>query len=187
MKKRKDFKEAQDELATSKLVFLDESGFRLGTPPHYGWAPRGESSIGKAVKGHWKTVTMIGAIALDGFRGMMTIDAGTTVDVFRAYIDQVLIPKLNPGDIVVMDNLSTHKNKDIVATIKQAGADVLFTPPYSPEFNPIEKVWSKLKACMHRLDTITRDKFDAAVNTAMDTISLDDIRAWVRGAGYSIT
>jgi len=140
----------------------------------------------QAVKGRWETLTMIGAIALDGFCGLMTVDSGTTVDVFKAYVSKILIPCLKPGDIIVMDNVLTHKNKEVIELIKKAGAKVCFTPPYSPEFNSIEKVWSKLKAFLHHIDTVTRDKFDGAGNLAMDTISIDDISAWTTGAGYLI-
>jgi transposase len=132
-------------------------------------------------------MTMIGAIALNGFRGFMTIDAATDADVFRAFVTCELVPNLCKGDVVVLDNLGVHKNADVLSMIRDAGADVLFLPPYSPEYNPIEKTWAKMKALMRRLDTLTREKFDAAVARAMDAISLDDIRAWVEYAGYDLT
>jgi transposase len=129
---------------------------------------------------------MIGAIALDGFRGFMTVNAPTSTDVFEAFVKQQLVPKLEPGDLVVMDNLSAHKGSDVLDAIRSAGATPLFLPPYSPEFNPIERLWSKLKDLVRRLSTKTRDEFDAAVRAAMDTISNDDIRAWTAFAGYDI-
>lgn len=129
---------------------------------------------------------MIGALALDGFRGFMTVDAGTAADVFRAFVEQQLVPNLRDGDIVVMDNLSAHRDADAIAAIQARGADVLFLPPYSPEFNPIEKAWAKIKDALRRLATRTRDAFDAAVATAMQTISLHDVRAWAAYAGYSL-
>lgn len=132
-------------------------------------------------------MTMIGAVALDGFRGFMTIDAATDTDVFRAFVTRELVPNLREGDIVVMDNLGVHKNADVQSKIRSAGADVLFLPPYSPEYNPIEKTWAKMKAIMRRLDTLTRENFDAAVARAMDAVSLDDIRAWIQHAGYQLT
>lgn len=129
---------------------------------------------------------MIGAVALDGWRGFMTIDAATDLDVFRAYVEQELVPTLNEGDVVVMDNLSAHKHADIVAAIQSVGADVLYLPPYSPEYNPIEKAWAKLKELIRRAVTQTREAFDRAVATAMDQISVADIRAWTQYAGYAI-
>jgi transposase len=184
--KRKQFVEAQPKLNAARLVFLDESGFRLGTPPNYGWAPVGEKSPGKATHGAWRIMTMIGAIALDGWRGFMTIDAPTDGDVFRAFVDQQLVPNLNPGDTVVMDNLAAHKRPDIVAAIRAVGADLLFLPPYSPEYNPIEKAWAKLKEILRRLATLTRDAFDDAVNEAMHHVTVDDVHAWTQYAGYAI-
>jgi transposase len=168
------------------LVFLDESGLRLGAPPNYGWAPVGEKAFGKATHGAWVTMTMIGAIALDGWRGFVTIDAATDGDVFLAFVRQQLVPNLRPGDIVVMDNLNAHKSAAVVAAIRAANADVLFLPPYSPEYNPIEKAWSKLKDIIRRQATLTRDAFDQAVAFAMSCISRADIRAWTGYAGYSL-
>jgi len=130
---------------------------------------------------------MIGAMALDGFRGLMTINSGTSADVFIAYVEQLLVPNLKPGDIVVMDNLSAHKNATVRAKIESAGCNVLFTPPYSPEFNPIEKAWAKLKDILRKRYTLTREAFDSAVADAMDAVALDDIVGWFTHCGYSVS
>ena len=161
--KRATFAAQQSSLDPTKLIFLDESGFRLGTPPNYGWAPKGEKAPGKATHGDWCTMTMIGAVALDGWRGFVTIDSATDGDVFLAYVQQQLVPQLRPGDIVVMDNLASHKSPAVIAAIRAAQAQVLFLPPYSPDFNPIEKAWAKLKDILRRLPTLSRDAFDDAV------------------------
>lgn len=184
--KRATFVAQQPSLDPTKLIFLDESGFRLGTPPHYGWAPIGEKAPGKATHGDWCTMTMLGAIALDGWRGFITIDAPTDGDVFLAYVQQQLAPRLKPGDIVVMDNLAAHKGPAVIAAIHAVGAEVLFLPPYSPEYNPIEKAWAKLKDILRRLPTLSRDAFDDAVAFAMTEISNADVRAWTAFAGYSL-
>ncbi|MEM9070129.1 MAG: IS630 family transposase [Myxococcota bacterium] len=185
--RRREFTEQQPQLEAGRLIFVDESGFRLGSPPRHGWAPRGEDSPGREVHGKWETITMIGAMALDGFRGFMTIDSGTSNDVFRAFVVHELVPNLRPGDIVVMDNLSAHKNVETRRLIENAGASVVYTPPYSPEFNPIEEAWAKLKDIIRRVQTRTRETFDAAVATALDQINQADILAWVRHAGYSVS
>ena len=130
-------------------------------------------------------MTMIGAVALDGWRSLITINAATDGDIFLAYVQQQLVPRLRPGDTVVMDNLSAHKNHAAIAAIRDANAEVLFLPPYSPEFNPIEKVWAKLKEILRRMPTLTRDVFDDAVAFAMDCNSTDDIAAWSHFSGYS--
>jgi transposase len=184
--RREGFLTAQPSLDAQRLIFVDESGFRLGSPPRFGWAPRGEDSPGKSVEGNWQTITMLGALALDGFRGFMTINAGTSSDVFLAYVQQVLAPNLHVGDIVAMDNLAAHKNGAVIEAIRAVGADVLYLPPYSPDLNPIEKAWAKLKDIVRRAGTLTRDAFDAAIAAALDAVSLDDIRGWTQHAGYSL-
>ena len=129
---------------------------------------------------------MLGAMALYGFRGFMTINAGTSTDVFHAFVEQELIPHLRPNDIVIMDNLSAHKNAQIRRMIESAGCRVIFTPPYSPEFNPIEEAWAKLKDIVRRAETRTREAFDSAVAYALDQICATDISAWVNYAGYRL-
>lgn len=187
LEKRATFVAAQSGLEATRLIFVDESGFRLGSPPNYGWAPKGEKSPGRATHGDWCTMTMIGAVALDGWRGFVTIDSATDGDVFLAYVQQQLVPQLRPGDIVVMDNLASHKSPAVIASIRAAQAQVLFLPPYSPDFNPIEKAWAKLKDILRRLPTLSRDAFDDAVAFAMNCISTADIRAWTLFSGYSLT
>jgi transposase len=183
---REAFAKKQPTLDANKLVFLDESGFRLGSPPTYGWSPLGEKAPGKATHGHWRTMTMLGAIALNGWRGMVTINAPTDGDVFLAFVRQELVKNLRPGDLVVMDNLAAHKRPDVAEAIRAVGADVLLLPPYSPDYNPIEKAWAKLKDILRRLATLTREAFDAAVAAAMDEISAEDIRGWTQHAGYAL-
>ena len=185
--RRAAFLNAQAQLEAQRLIFVDESGFRLGSPPRFGWAPRGKDSPGKSVEGNWTTITMIGAIALDGFRGFMTINAGTSADVLLAYVEQVLGPQLRAGDIVVMDNLAAHKNTAVLDAIRATGAKPLFLPPYSPDLNPIEKTWGKLKDFVRRLPTLTRSAFDSAIAAAINAVSLDDIRGWTAHAGYNLT
>jgi transposase len=159
---------------------------RLGSPTRYGWAPCGKKALGKAVHGAWKLVTMLGAIGLDGFRGFANIEAGTSSDVFRAFVLHELAPRLRPGDCVVMDNLSAHRDKAAGEAIERAGATILFLPPYSPEWNPIEKLWAKLKEFVRRKATDTRELFDAAVAEAMEAITTGDLHAWYMHCGYKI-
>jgi transposase len=185
--KREAFIALQPQFDGQRLIFLDESGFRLGSPPHYGWAPVGEKSPGRVVHGDWKSMTMIGALGLGGFKGFMTIDDATSTEVFREFIRQQLVPQLRIGDVVVMDNLNVHKDATVAMLLQQAGVEVVFLPPYSPEFNPIEKAWAKMKDLLRRANTLTRDAFDAAVSAAMASIDLDDILAWYRYAGYQVT
>ena len=185
--KRAAFLKLQPSLDPARLVFVDESGYRLGSSPRHGWAPRGEDSPGHGVHGKWETVTMIAGIGLDGFRGLMTIDAGTSTDVFKAFVTHELVPNLRAGDIVVMDNLSAHKNAEVRRLIEDAKCSVLHTPPYSPEFNPIEEAWAKLKDLIRRAKTRTRDAFDYAVAHAVEQVRKADILGWFTYAGYRLT
>ena len=116
----------------------------------------------------------------------MTVNSGTGTDVMLAYTEQVLVPNLRPGDIVVMDNLAAHHSAVVAEAIEKAGATVLFTPPYHPEFNPIEKTWAKLKDILRRWNTLTRDAFDHAVAAAMKHITATDIQGWYKHAGYQL-
>ena len=185
--KRQAFIELQPSLDPTRLVFVDESGYRLGSPPRHGWAPRGDDSVGYGVHGKWEMVTMLGAIALDGFRGFMTIDAGTSSEVFEAFVAHQLVPNLRARDIVVMDNLRAHKNAAVRSLIEASGCELLFTPPYSPEFNPIEEAWAKLKDLIRRAETRTRDAFDSAVAHAMNAVRKADIFGWFNYAGYGLS
>jgi len=181
--KREKFVELQLELDASRPVFLDESEFRLGSSPRYGSAPRGEDAPGKSVQGSWTMLT----IALDGFLGRMTVTAGTSILVFDAFVAQQLLPNLRPGDIVIMNNFSAHKNTRIPQRSFEVGCTVFFTPPDSPEFNLIEKIWMKIKDFSRRLPTLRREAFDHAVASAMENISRSDIRGWVMHAGFQLT
>jgi len=132
-------------------------------------------------------MTMLGAIGLKGFSGFMTVDAPTDAEVFRAFVQDELVPNLETGDIVVMDNLGSHRDTESIRAIRAVGADVLYLPPYSPEFNPIEKAWAKIKEIIRRADTLTREAFDTAVASAIEAISVADISAWMTHAGYQVS
>lgn len=128
---------------------------------------------------------MIGALRLDGSTACMTIEGATDTEVFRTYVEQILLPGLRPGDIVVMDNLSAHKNEPTLARMAQAGAQALFLPAYSPDFNPIEKMWSKLKAYLRKAEARTREELEDAIADALKTVTAQDARNWFASCGYS--
>lgn len=131
-------------------------------------------------------MTMMGAIGLDGFRGFATFDFATSGESFLAFIKKEVCPNLRPGDVVVMDNLAAHKVKGVREAIEAAGASVRYLPPYSPELNPIEKLWSKLKDFVRRCTTDTRESFDDAVARAMDAVTATDLAGWYRHCGYDL-
>ena len=151
-----------------------------------GRAVRGERVFDHAPAGHWCTTTMISSIRLDGSTACMTIQGPTTSEIFRIYVEQVLVPTLRPGDVVVLDNLSSHKDPDTIALIQHVGAEVLFLPPYSPDFNPIEKMWSKLKEWLRSAKARTEDTLGASIAEGLRRITPSDARGWFGSSGYSI-
>ncbi|MGO8969134.1 MAG: IS630 family transposase [Myxococcaceae bacterium] len=167
-----------------RLVFLDESGSHIGMTRDYARAPRGKRAHGRAKRNRGAATTMIGALALDGLRTMMTIEGPTTADVFEAFVDHMLIPELKEGDVVVLDNVGAHKPKRIAEKIRAAGAHVLFLPPYSPDLNPIEPCWGKLKGTLKSISATTRRALDDAIAHGMSLITPQDAAAWFHHCGY---
>lgn len=151
-----------------------------------GRAVRGERVFDHAPAGHWCTTTMISSIRMDGSTACMTIQGPTTNEIFRIYVERVLVPTLRPGDVVVLDNLSSHKDPDTLALIRFAGAEVRFLPPYSPDFNPIEKMWSKLKEWLRSAKARTEDTLGSSIAEGLRKITPSDARGWFGSCGYSI-
>jgi len=152
----------------------------------YGRAPRGERVREGAPGGHWHTLTLLGAISLAGLLATMTIESPTDGDVFVAYLEQVLCPRLQPGQVVVMDNLSAHKNPAVRQRIEQTGARLLYLPPYSPDFNPIEQCWAKIKEHLRAAKARLLEILDQAVTAAIAVVTAHNAAAWFRHCGYGV-
>jgi len=167
-------------------VFIDESGAKTNMTRFRGRSPKGSRAHDAAPLGRWAVRTMISSIRSDGSRVCMTIDAPTDGDVFQAFTEQVLAPSLRPGDIVVMDNLGAHKREEIVAQIARAGATVEYLPAYSPDLNPIEKMWSKVKESLRAAKARTSEALDAAIAAALQAVTLQDAVSWFASFGYTI-
>lgn len=150
-----------------------------------GRAQRGQRVHSICPYGHWCTTTMISSIRLDGSTACMTIEGATDTEVFRVYVREVLCPTLRAGDVVIMDNLSPHKSELTLALIEQAGAAVLFLPAYSPDFNPIEKMWSKVKACLRSAEARTPSALIDAIASALASVTRQDATNWFAACGYS--
>ncbi len=161
-----------------RLVFLDESGAQTSMTRTRGRAPRGRRVVAKVPAGHWKVVTVIGAVRTGGPFAAATLVGATDSDVFRAYVREVLAPELRPGDVVVMDNLSPHKAPGVREAIEAAGATLRYLPPYSPDFNPIELAFAKLKQRLRRTAARTYDALVAAIGDALDDVTAADARAF---------
>lgn len=151
-----------------------------------GRAPRGQRVHDSAPAGHWCTTTMISSIRIDGSTACMTVDGATDTDVFEAFVGSVLAPTLKPGDVVVMDNLSPHKAPETIRRIEQTGAQVRFLPAYSPDLNPIEKMWSKVKEFLRSAKARTEEALWAAIAAALKAITPRDARNWFASCGYGI-
>jgi transposase len=143
--------------------------------------------IGEATPGgHWKITTILGAMSLNGMIATMTVEAATDREIFLAYVEQVLCPTLKPDDVVVMDNLSSHKVDGVRERIGRMGAEVLYLPPYSPDLNPIEKAWAKLKQRLRAAKARTKEALDQAIAEALNLISSDNAHAWFKHYNYGL-
>jgi transposase len=149
-------------------------------------APRGERIAEATPQGHWKVITTLGAMSLRGIEAAMTIEAPTDAEIFDAFVEQVLGPKLKPGDVVVLDNLSAHKVDGIEEKVRVWGAELLYLPPYSPDLNPIEKAWSKFKQHLRSAKARSAEALDQAITQALNTITAN-AQAWFAHCGYGYT
>mgnify|MGYP000542499513 CR=1 FL=1 len=150
----------------------------------YGRAPRGERVIADVPGGHWKTWTMLSAINADGRMPTMVFEGGTDVAAMQAFVDHLLLPELQPDDIVVMDNLAAHKSQSVIQRIESVGAKAWFLPTYSPDLNPIEQIWSKVKSLLKTFAARTDKKLMTAIRKAIQAVTRDDILNSIIHAGY---
>ena len=169
-----------------RLVFVDESGATTEMTRRYGRAPVGERIREATPAGHWSVLTLLGAMTKDGMLASMTVDSATDGEVFLAYLDQVLCPALRPGQVVVMDNLSAHKVPGVRQRIEAVGAELLYLPPYSPDYNPIEKAWSKIKQHLRSAKSRTVEVLEETIALALRSISAQNAVAWFSHCGYGL-
>jgi transposase len=162
------------------LIYLDESGVSTQMTRLYARCAGGQRIHESTPDGRWKILTILGAISTRGMIATMTIEAATDREIFLAYLDHVLCPQLRPGDVVVMDNLSSHKVAGVRERIEAVGAHVLYLPAYSPDLNPIEKAWSKLKQLLRSVKARTKGALDNAITELLPQISPDNAQAWFR-------
>ena len=161
-----------------RLIFLDESGVSTQMTRLYARCEGGARIHEGTPDGRWKILTILGAISTRGMIATMTVEAATDREIFLAYLDEVLCPKLRPGDVVVMDNLSSHKVKGVGERIEAAGAQLLYLPPYSPDLNPIEKAWAKLKQLLRTAKARTKEALDQAIAQLLPLLTAEDAKAW---------
>lgn len=171
-------------LPAKRLIFVDESSAKTNMTRLYGRAPKGERCYGHVHNGHWKSMTMVSSIDYTGKTQCMVFDGATDRYAFEAYIEKVLCPALKPGDTVIMDNLPAHKGEKIKRYIEECGATLKYLPPYSPDFNPIENMWSKIKQLLKGREERTWAGLEDAIGWALDQVSAKDALGWFKNAGY---
>jgi transposase len=174
-------------IAPERLVFLDESGVLTNLVRLYARSPRGQRAHGTAPCGDWTRLTVLGALGLEGILGAMSIEEATSGAVFHAFLDQVLLPQLRRAKrdaVLIMDNLQAHKAKPVRELLDQSGFAYHYLPAYSPDFNPIEPGWAKMKSGLRKLAARTAETLHAALGPALRTITPDDARGFFRHAGY---
>jgi len=167
-----------------RLVFWDETATLTNLVPLYGRSLPGERIVEYVPHGDWQRLTLIGGVRLSGWCGALMFEGGATVEACEAFVGQQLGPALQAGDIVIMDRLSSHLHPAVVAQLEARGVTVKPLPPYSPDLNPIEKVWSKIKTAVRRARPRTADALIKAVGAAMNTVTLEDLQGWFEHCGY---
>jgi len=176
----------QGTVDPERLVFIDEMGAATDLAQRYGWAQRGKRLIGKAPHGHWKTTTFVAGLRHDRIVAPLVIPCPMNGDIFLAYVEQFLVPELSPGDIVIMDNLSSHKSRAVREAIERAGAELLFLPPYSPDLNPIEQVFAKLKHLLRKAAKRTVEALWNEIGRLLYRFSPKECANYLSNSGYRI-
>lgn len=170
----------------TRLKFVDESGVNLALTRLFGRAPRGERVTDSVPKNYGENVTMLGALSLQGVEALMTVNGATDSEVFLAFVREVLAPTLDEGDVVIWDNLGAHRSQAVREAVDARGAMLLFLPPYSPDMNPIERCWSKIKTYLRAAKARTREALEEAIKQALATVTESDARAWFEHCGYAL-
>jgi transposase len=185
-KKRREFRKEIGPIEPGRLVFVDETGVTTAMTPAYGRAPRGER-VEASVPASWESVTVIAAMGLDGVRAPLAFKGSVNAATFESYVEQVLVPALHRGDVVVFDNLSSHLSPAVFEAIGRAGASVLPLPPYSPDFTPIEEMFSKFKEFLRRIGARAKEHLYDAIGDGLRQVNPQDILGWFQHAGLGAT
>ena len=183
-KARMEWRAKQPSLSPNKLVFIDETWTKTNMTRLYGRAPRGQRVVDAVPHGHWKTTTFVAALRCDAVTATGVFDGAINGELFLAYVEQVLVPTLRSGDVVIMDNLRSHKVAGVREAIEAAGASLLFIPPYSPDLNPIEQAFAKLKALLRARAIRTVDALWKALGNLVDCFSPEECANYLRHSGY---
>ena len=184
VRRRKRWRDLQSWLDPDRLVFIDETWVKTDMAPLRGWSTCGTRLPGYAPHGKWRTSTFLAALRKDAITAPFVFDGPINGEVFRLYVSEVLVPALKPGDIVVMDNLGSHKSKAVRTMVRKAGARLWFLPPYSPDLNPIEQVFSKLKHLLRKAQERTTERTWNRLGQLLNTFSAEECANYVANSGY---
>jgi transposase len=183
---RREWWELIRSIDPDRLVFIDESGANVTLVPRYGRAPRGSRCAGTQPRGHYRHLTLFASLSLSGIDAPMILEGAADRPAFQAYIEQVLVPTLHPGQLVILDNLSVHKQPALQRAIEGAGCEVRFLPTYSPDFNPIEQAFAKIKHFIRQAEARTTEALEDAIAQAVALVTTADAAGFFRGCGYSV-
>ncbi len=182
---RERWRRRQPAFDPRRLVFIDETWAKTNMARRYGRCRRGVRLIGRVPHGHWKTTTFVAGLRRDGITAPFVIDRPMNGVIFRTYVERVLAPTLKPGDVVILDNLGSHKGTEVRRLVEARGAHLLFLPPYSPDLNPIELAFAKLKALLRKAGERSLDDLWARIGECLDAFTPDECRNYFKHAGYA--
>ena len=186
-RRRAQWTKYQDRIDPSRLVFIDETWTKTNMAPLRGWGPRGSRLIAKVPHGHWQTTTFLAALRHDRIDAPWLLEGPIDGESFHLYVEKVLVPTLRIGDVVIMDNLGSHKGKAIRRLIRSAGAKLLFLPKYPPDLNPIEQVFAKLKHLLRKTAARTLEAVCVAIGQLLDAFTPQECANYFKNAGYGLT
>ena len=184
-RRRAQWTKYQDRIDPSRLVFIDETWTKTNMAPLRGWGPRGNRVIAKVPHGHWQTTTFLAALRHDRIDAPWLLEGPINGESFHLYVEKILVPTLRPGDIVIMDNLGSHKGKAIRRLIRAAGAKLIFLPKYSPDLNPIEQVLAKLKHLLRKAAARTVETVCAAIGELLGAFTKQECANYFKNSGYA--
>jgi transposase len=175
-----------EEIDARSLVFVDEMGTNISLSPLYAWAKKGERAYCSVPRNRGPNTTLLSSVSVEGMGPSLAVEGATNREVFETYVEQILAPTLRRGQVVVMDNLTAHKGERVRELIEKQGCELLYLPPYSPDFNPIEEAFAKIKSLMRKAEARTREALLAAMGTAISTLSAQDARGFFEHCGYRV-
>lgn len=184
-RKRARWRRHQGKLDPARLVFIDETWAKTNMTRTHGRAPKGARLLAKVPHGHWRTLTFLAALRADAITAPCVIDGPINGAIFLAYVEQILVPSLRQGDIVIMDNLGSHKSQAVRAAIRKAGARLIFLPPYSPDLNPIEQVFAKLKALLRKAGERTVEATWKRIGKLLEAFTAAECANYLTNSGYA--